>query len=158
MHTDFAIINPGGIRSDLEAGDVTWGELYSVQPFRNPLIVMTLTGQQLYDLLNQQWGGEQPAAGRLLQISGFGYTWDSGQPPGPARVIEIHDARGPIVRTRKYTLTANAFLAEGGDDFSVLTSGTDARSGPIDLDVFAKYLAALPQPFRAQTEGRIARR
>jgi 5'-nucleotidase len=158
MQTDYAIINPGGIRADIEPGTVTWGTLYTVQPFRNPLVVMSLSGQQFYDLLNQQWGGEQPAGGRLLQISGFSYTWDSSLPEGTPRVREVRDAHGPLVRTRKYTLALNAFLAEGGDGFSVLLSGTDRRYGPIDLDVFAAYLGKLPQPFAAKVEGRIQRR
>jgi 5'-nucleotidase len=158
MQTDFAIINPGGIRADIDAGTVTWGTLYTVQPFRNPLVVMSLTGQQLYDLLDQQWGGEQPPGGRLLQISGFNYTWDSSLPEGTPRVREVRDAHGPIVRTRKYTLTLNAFLAEGGDGFSVLLAGTDRRYGPIDLDVLAAYLTKLTQPFAAKVEGRIQRR
>lgn len=158
MSTDFAVINPGGIRADIEPGTVTWGTLYTVQPFRNPLVVMSLTGQQLYDLLDQQWGGEQPAGGRILQISGFRYTWDASRPEGTPRVLEVRDARGPLVRTRNYTLAANAFLAEGGDGFSVFLSGTDRRSGPIDLDVFAEHLAKQSQPFAAKLDGRIQRR
>ncbi|HKU43407.1 MAG TPA: bifunctional metallophosphatase/5'-nucleotidase [Polyangiales bacterium] len=158
MGSDFALINPGGIRADIEAGPVTWGEIFSVQPFRNQVIELTLTGQQLYDLLNQQWGGEQPPGGRMLQISGFGYTWDSSVPEGGLRVIEIHDARGPISREASYRLSANAFLAEGGDGFRVLTSGTYPRTGPVDLDILADYLKNLPQPFNAHSEGRIQRR
>jgi 5'-nucleotidase len=158
MQTDFAVLNPGGIRSDLEAGTVTWGDVYAVQPFRNPLIALTLTGQQLYDLLEQQWGREQPAGGRILQISGFRYAWDPSKPEGTPRVREVRDAHGPIVRTKKYTLAANAFLAEGGDGFSAFLSMKDPRTGPIDLDVFAAYLGKLPQPFMDKIDGRIERR
>jgi 5'-nucleotidase len=159
MQTDFAVLNPGGIRSDIDAGTVTWGDVYAVQPFRNPLVALTLTGQQLYDLLEQQWGREQPEGGRILQISGFEYTWDPAKPVGTPRVREVRDPKGrPIVRTQKYTLTANAFLAEGGDGFSAFLSMTDPRSGPIDLDVFADYLGKRPQPFMDKVEGRIQRR
>jgi 5'-nucleotidase len=158
MQTDFAVINPGGIRADIDAGTLTWGTLYTVQPFRNPLVVMSITGQQLYDLLDQQWGTQQPGGGRILQISGFSYTWDPTHPEGTPRVREVRDARGPIVRTRKYTVAANAFLAEGGDGFSVFLSTTDRRNGPIDLDVFAEYLRKQPQPIVAKIEGRIQRR
>jgi len=158
MQTDFAVINPGGIRADIEAGHVTWGTLYTAQPFRNPLVVMSITGQQLYDLLDQQWGNEQPSGGRILQVSGFSYTWDPTRPEGTQRVREVRDARGPIVRTRKYTLTANAFLAEGGDGFSVFLAGTERRYGPVDLDAFAEYLKIQPQPIAAKVDGRIQRR
>lgn len=55
LGTDFAFMNPGGIRADLSAGPVTYGELFTIQPFGNSLVRMDLTGQQIYDLLNQQW-------------------------------------------------------------------------------------------------------
>ena len=155
MKTDFAVINPGGVRADLDAGAVTWGQVFTVQPFRDRLVALTITGQQLYDLLDQQWGGEQPKSGRMLQISGFGYTWDPSVPEGGKRVIEVHDAYGPIARDRRYTLAANGFLAEGGDGFSVFTSGQDPRVGPFDLDAVVDHLRALPQPIAAQVEGRI---
>jgi len=54
VQADFAFMNPGGIRADLLAGEVTWGELFAVQPFGNSLVKMNLTGQQVYDLLNPQ--------------------------------------------------------------------------------------------------------
>ena len=47
MRTDFAFMNPGGIRADIEQGEVTWGELFAVQPFGNNLVKMTLTGEQI---------------------------------------------------------------------------------------------------------------
>ena len=45
----------GGIRNDLDAGDITWGEIYGIQPFGNQLIKVNLTGQDIRDILNQQW-------------------------------------------------------------------------------------------------------
>ncbi len=55
MQTQIALMNPGGIRNDLDAGDITWGELYGIQPFGNQLIKVDLTGQDIRDILNQQW-------------------------------------------------------------------------------------------------------
>ena len=43
----FAFMNPGGIRADLAAGEVTWGELFTIQPFSNDLVNMDLTGAQI---------------------------------------------------------------------------------------------------------------
>ncbi len=81
--SDFAFTNPGGIRDDIHAGAVTWGALYNVQPFNNYLVRMSLTGRQIYDLLNQQWQPDQPHP-RMLQISGLTYNWDSTLPPAAA--------------------------------------------------------------------------
>ena len=59
MQTQISLMNPGGIRNDLDAGDITWGELYGIQPFGNQLIKVDLTGQDVRDILNQQWQKEQ---------------------------------------------------------------------------------------------------
>ncbi len=155
MKTDFAVINPGGIRADLEAGTITWGQVFTAQPFRNRVVAHSFTGQQIVDLLDQQWGGEQPAGGRILGISGFSYTWDPAVPEGGKRVTEVRTPRGPISRTERYTLAANGFLAEGGDNFSVFKSGVAPRAGPLDLDALVDYIRTAPQPIAAEIDGRI---
>lgn len=154
MGTDFAFMNPGGIRADLLAGPVTWGALFTVQPFGNSLVKMDLTGQQIIDLLNQQWLN-QPFP-RLLQISGLIYTWDNSRPAGD-RIVEVRKDGLPIDGAALYTVTANSFIAAGGDNFTVLTQGTHRVGGPIDLDALIAYIQGLPQPFSAQVEGRIIR-
>jgi 5'-nucleotidase len=142
-----AFMNPGGIRDDLDFlssgseadGEVTFGEAFSVQPFGNSLITMTLTGAQIDTLLEQQWLG-QPFP-RILQVSaGFSYTWDAAAPDGskidPASVF-IDGA--PLDLAASYRVTVNSFLAAGGDNFSVLVDGTDRLGGEIDLDAMVTY-------------------
>ena len=150
-----AITNPGGIRTDLTyassaagegAGVVTYGEAFAVQPFANILQTITLTGDQLDRLLEQQW---QPQADgstivRTLQISNtLRYTQTLGAPIG-SRVSGITIGGEPVTPTGTYRVTVNNFLAAGGDGFSVLPEGTDLTGGPIDLDAFTAYLAANP--------------
>jgi 5'-nucleotidase len=152
--SDFAFMNPGGIRADIFAGDVTWGELFTAQPFGNSLVKMTLTGQAIHDLLNQQWAG-QPFA-RLLKTSGLTYLWDATAPVGN-RVVAVHKDGLPIDKTASYTVTVNSFLADGGDNFTVLRLGTERLGGAIDLDALVTYIKVLPSPFMATIEGRIQR-
>ena len=153
MGTDFAFTNMGGIRSNLPAGEVTWGELYTVQPFNNHLVKMDLTGQQIYDLLNQQFPAG-PTLHRLLQVSGLTYTWDNKVPP-PGRIVEVRKDGQSIDKAATYTVTANSFLAEGGDKFSVFKLGANKVTGPTDLKAFVDYLKSLPQPFSAKIDRRI---
>jgi 5'-nucleotidase len=154
MRADFAFMNPGGIRADIDAKEVTWGNLYVVQPFNNSLIKMNVTGKQIRDVLNQQW---QANTTRMLQISGLTYTWDSNQPPGK-KVINIQLPDGTELDPDKsYTVVANGFLADGGDGFTVFREGTDRETGPIDLEALVNYIKTLPQPFSYQIEGRIQR-
>ena len=154
MGTDFAFMNPGGIRADVLAGEVTWGELFTVQPFGNSLVKMGLTGQQIYDLLEQQWAGQTFA--RILKTSGLTYEWDAAAPVG-SRVIAVYRNGTPLDKTATYTATVNSFLADGGDNFMVLRAGANRVGGPVDLDALITHVQSIPQPFTATIEGRILR-
>ena len=83
-----ALTNPGGIRTDItkkEDGEVTYGDVFASQPFRNQLVTLTLTGAQIKDVLEQQW--LDPNRPRILQVSkGFGYAGTATKPYG-AHVI-----------------------------------------------------------------------
>lgn len=151
----FSFMNPGGIRQDLNAGEVTWGELFSIQPFGNDLVSMDLTGAQIDTLLEQQWSGLPNV--KILKISGLRYTWDAARPIGD-RVIQILDADGtPIDPTASYRVTVNSFMAAGGDGFPVLPLGTNRVIGPVDLAALVQYVESLTQPFTVGIEGRITR-
>lgn len=154
LGTDFAFMNPGGIRADLAAGPVTYGQLFTIQPFGNSLVRMELTGQQIYDLLNQQWVN-QPFP-RILKTSGLTYIWDNNRPIGE-RIVEVSRNGVPIDRLASYTVTVNSFLAAGGDNFTVLLGGRNQIGGPLDLDALIAHIQTLSQPFSASVEGRIVR-
>ena len=73
-------MNPGGVRADIDAGPVTYGEAFTMQPFGNNLTTITLTGAQLYEMLKQQWCG-LPSTRILLPSHTVHYAFD------PARVV-----------------------------------------------------------------------
>jgi 5'-nucleotidase len=160
-----AFMNPGGIRDDLffaeisggEApGEVTFAEAFSVQPFGNSLVTMTLTGAQIDELLEQQWVGQ--TSPRILQVSdGFTYTWDASEPEGSkvdASTIKIGGV--VVVAGTGYRVTVNSFLADGGDNFSVLVDGTDRLGGEVDLDALVTYFGA-NSPVAPGPQNRITR-
>ncbi len=151
MQTDFAFVNPGGIRGDLPGGPLTYREVFTVQPFGNKLIRLSLTGQQIYDLLNQQWTRPQP---RMLKVSGLSYTWDPGRQPGD-RVLDVRRQGVPLDRAARYSVTVNDYLAAGGDNFSVFAQSRSREAGPSDLEALIAYLESLPQPVRVPPERRI---
>jgi 5'-nucleotidase len=138
-----ALMNPGGIRTDLDAGDITYAEAFAVQPFGNSLVTMTLTGAQIDRVLEQQWDG-QGTSPKVLQVSnGLTYTWHSGGPLG-SRVDDASIKIGGVTvdPAASYRVTVNSFLADGGDGFTALRNGTDRLGGDIDLDALADYLGA----------------
>jgi 2',3'-cyclic-nucleotide 2'-phosphodiesterase (5'-nucleotidase family) len=143
-----AFMNPGGIRTDLTAanskygeptGDVTYEEAFNVQPFNNYLVSMSLTGQQIYDLLAQQVTGANAAARKVLQVSqGFSYQL------GPAGAVDgsVKLNGSPIDKAASYRIVTNNFLSDGGDGFPAFTSGTSKYFGGLDIDAFSAYLTA----------------
>lgn len=160
-----AFMNPGGIRDDLifantpggeMPGEVTFGEAFSVQPFGNSLVTMTLTGAQIDTLLEQQWVGQ--TSPRILQVSdGFAYTWDASQPDGSkVDPSTIMIGGVPIDLAANYRVTVNSFLADGGDNFTVLIDGTDRLGGDVDLDALVNYFGA-NSPVAPGPQNRITR-
>ena len=146
-----AFMNPGGIRDDLfcaeisggeAACEVTYGEAFSVQPFGNSLVTMTLTGAQIHELLTQQWVGQ--TFPRILQVSdGFTYTWDASLADADKVIASSIEIGGvPVVAGDSYRITVNSFLADGGDNFSVLVDGTNRLGGEIDLDALVTYFGS----------------
>jgi 5'-nucleotidase len=160
-----AFMNPGGIRDDLifaevpggEApGEVTFGEAFSVQPFGNSLVTMSLTGAQIDTLLEQQWVG-QPFP-RILQVSdGFSYEWSATAPDGDKVLPASIMIDGVVVDPgATYRVTVNSFLAAGGDNFLVLPEGTDRLGGEVDLDALVTYFGA-NSPIPPGPQDRITR-
>ena len=159
-----AFSNPGGIRANLTNTVVTYGNLFSVMPFGNNLVTMDLTGAQIQRLLEQQWEAPQPAGGRVMQVSnGFTYTWDASKPEGAAAGTGSRIVAGsmklngtPIDLTKTYRVTVNNFMSTGGDNYTVLKSGTNLQAGDIDIDAgvaYFKSLGTVPTP----SQNRITR-
>ncbi|MDM5280766.1 5'-nucleotidase C-terminal domain-containing protein [Paenibacillus silvae] len=156
---DFAFMNPGGIRADLPKGDVTFADLAKIQPFGNTLVKLELTGAQVKTLLQQQWGTNADGTPntKTLQIAGLKYTADFSKPVAE-RVTSLSLEDGtPVDPNKSYTAVVNNFMAAGGDNYKVLLDAKSSLAGPIDLDVFYKYMVDTFKggEILAKKEGRI---
>ncbi|WNS46542.1 bifunctional 2',3'-cyclic-nucleotide 2'-phosphodiesterase/3'-nucleotidase [Paenibacillus sp. MMS20-IR301] len=156
---DFAFMNPGGIRADLPKGNVSFGDLAKIQPFGNTLVKLTLTGEQIKTLLQQQWAvkADGTADIKTLQISGLKYTANMYLPVA-SRVANLTKTDGtPIEMNKSYTAVVNNFMAAGGDNYKVLPLASKSLAGPIDLDVFYDYIVKKFKggAITAPIEGRI---
>jgi len=158
-----AFMNSGGIRANLVypqisgsemPGQVTYEEAYSVQPFGNGLVTMTLTGAQIKDLLEEQFDNPLPGKKRVLQVSrGFSYTWNKSAPLGCKVEMGSIRLNGTAINPSAiYRVTVNSFLADGGDNFTVLKEGTDRMCGPNDLTALIEYLKANSPVSRSNTK------
>ena len=173
-----AFMNAGGVRNPgfNVAGatypyDLTYGNAFTVQPFGNSLVTMTLTAQQIKDVLEQQFVGcLGQGTQRIMQISnGFGYSWKASNAPC-SKVTEVAFtptdvtvtppvATGPTERlviggvvqnpTKAYRVTVNNFMATGGDGFTTFIGGLAQQGGAQDIDALVSYLAAFKAPAAA---------
>jgi 5'-nucleotidase len=154
-----ALVNGGGIRTDLDAGQVTYAEVFAVQPFQNTLVSLELTGEQLRRAL------EAVVEDGLGQVSGIRYRFDPTRPAGRRVVDAWFEGSGePIIRDgaaihpeATYSVTANNFMASGGSGYDVLAEATGTSTGLVDSEVLVEYLAGLPQPVEYEVQGRVER-
>ena len=167
-----AFMNRGGLRGaglmvsqpgKKVDGTVTYGEIFALQPFGNNLVSMSLTAQDIKDLLEQQFAGcrgQSATATRvLIPSAGFHYRWD-GAAACDARISAVTlmtdgrteslvDAQGRVLQPEaRYRVTVNNYLADGGDGFATFLRGRDRIGGPPDVDALADYLAAYRPPNR----------
>lgn len=155
---DIALMNPGGIRADLtvEPGrPVTMSDLFAIQPFANELVVMSLSGAQLHELLLRQLPkGDAPP--RMLQIShSLRYQWTQDA-DGSSRLTEVKVDGQALDLQRNYRVVVNNFMADGGDGLSVLRQGKDRVPLGVDIDAMVEWLSENPAGAMAQIEpGRI---
>ena len=173
-----AFMNGGGVRSPGFTyassaagegdGNVTYGEAFTVQPFGNSLVTMTLTTTDIKDFLEEQFAGckgQGAATTRFaLPSAGFKYTWDGAQACG-ARISNVTlnngsttetlvDATGAVQNpTKTYRVTVNNFMADGGDGYSTLKKGTNRLGGAQDIDALTAYLAGFKAPQPAYIPG-----
>lgn len=157
-----AFMNPGGIRADLPVspssnGNLTYGDIFTVQPFGNILTVMTLKGSEIKNLLEQQFDNPAKDQTRILQVSqGFAYSYDTTKPAGQ-RVSNITLNGQPLDMNADYRIITNNFLADGGDKFPEFTKGRDRLGGMIDVDAFSAYLQSGNNPVYTAPQGRITK-
>jgi len=145
---EFALMNPGGVRTDLRCAggatppcSVSYGEVFSMQPFGNSLVVMTLTGAELKQMLEDQQapGRERPSF--LIPSSSLTYDWKASAAHGQ-RVQNLRLAGQPVALDRNVRFTVNSFLAEGGDGVRMLVQGRNRLGGAQDVDALIAFLTA----------------
>lgn len=166
---DIVFQNGGGIRADIDAGEVTLGEVLNVLPFGNLVSTFELSGADVVAALEisvsqiQLDADNNPvvdeAAGRFAQVSGLRYTYDATQEAG-SRIVSVEvwqdGAYVEIDPDTIYALAANDFMRTGGDGYEVFaTNSINAydQGRPLDA-VVADYIAA-NSPITPEIEGRI---
>ncbi len=140
---DLGLMNAGGVRSDLPAGEVTVKDAKNMQPFGNNLAYATLSGQAIIDALENQWTeGTDNSRPRLsLGVSNnVSYTYDPTAEKG-SRILEVLVDGEPLNPAQDYTVATATFLFEGGDGFINPDDVRDLTDvGYLDVTAFSDYL------------------
>nr|XP_040228133.2 apyrase-like [Anopheles coluzzii] len=167
VYNAIALQNRGGIRGDLQAGTVTYKQLFEVLPFENRLYSMLLRGNHIMTVLEDSVrtatvNNGTVQARDLLQVSGLRATYRIDNPPG-RRLVSLEvlcqqcsgEVYEPVNPFREYRVVVTDFLAEGGDRFAAFVRyGMDLQQGPIDLEAFEEYVERR-SPLRDEAGGRI---
>jgi 2',3'-cyclic-nucleotide 2'-phosphodiesterase (5'-nucleotidase family) len=152
-NADVAVMNNGGIRADLQAGQATYGSIFEIQPFGNTLYRLTVRGRDLRAYLERLVGRDQLNA----HVSGVKVVYVPTKPPG-SRISTVRMADGRALRDdATYTLVLSNFLMGGGDGLGLTADAvkTEPLSVP-DIDALVNYLRAQRQPLRVPFEARLA--
>ena len=152
---DVAIMNNGGIRTDLPEGVVTWGQVYQVQPFQNRLLKLTVKGNVLLDALEHCVAGRDHLPD--CHVAGVEVWYDAGKAPDQ-RITRTRLANGQSVdKGGTYTLVVSDFMATGGSGFKMLLGAPREDLDVLDIDALTRYLGVLRSPVEAPNDERFHR-
>jgi 5'-nucleotidase / UDP-sugar diphosphatase len=154
-----AFQNGGGIRSSIDAGEITMGEVITVLPFSNTLATVQVSGADVIEALENGVSDVENGAGRFAQVAGLKYSFSLAQPAG-SRVSEVQvkegDAWVPIDEDAIYTVVTNNYVRGGGDGYGTFAEGDNPYDfGPPLEQVLAEYIAELGGEYTPYTDGRI---
>lgn len=157
-----SIANSGGLRSSIDAGDVTMGEVLTVLPFQNTLSTFQVSGQTVIDALENGVSQVEEVKGRFPQVAGLKFTWDASVAPNEGRISDVQVMSNgtwvAIDPNATYGVVSNNYVRGGGDGYKMFRSAANVYDyGPDLADVVAEYMAA-SSGYQPYTDGRIAQK
>ena len=154
-----AVINGGGLRASIDAGEITMGEVLTVLPFSNTIATVDISGADVIDALENGVSDIENGAGRFPQVAGLKYSFDVSQPAGSRISDVLVDDDGewvPIDEEATYTIVTNNFMRTGGDGYGTFSEGDNPYDfGPPLEQVLADYIAAQGGEYTPYLDGRI---
>lgn len=152
---DIALTNGGGIRSSIDVGDITRGEVIQVLPFGNYVIVEELTGKEIKAALEVGMAGyPSQDYGPMAHVAGIKYVYDGTKPVGE-RVVSITLANGTALNMdATYKVATNDFIAAGGDGYTMFKGKKVIANYESLEEILTSYIKSGAKA-KADVEGRI---
>jgi len=137
-HIDFAFTNSGGLRADIDAGPITYGEVFEAQPFDNTLVVVELDGDEIRQVLEEGTTGDHG----LIQVSGLSFTFDYDAPVGARLVGDVVDLSTglPLDPATTYYVGVNDFMANGGDEYFTLAANPQYNTYELVREIVVDWI------------------
>lgn len=139
---DIALVNGGGLRDGLKKGDISFGDIVRVVPFRDQIVTLRVTGEELRQVLEFGFSKLPELSGAFPQISGLTVRLAPERPAGE-RVLAMQLEDGsPIDPDKEYILATNDYVAKGGDGYPVLASKELINAGKNAQQAAVAFFAA----------------
>lgn len=153
VNADLAFVNSGGVRAEIDAGPITFGEVYQVVPFDQQMVTMDLSGAQIKQLLEASAERQRGT----LEVSGLTVDIDKRKPIG-SRISNLKIQGEPVDSKKLYKVAVDDFFAAGGNGYSTFLEGKNVEQHSItSRDAFKDFVTA-NSPFsekNARVEGRM---
>lgn len=150
---DVALTNGGGIRSSIDVGDITMGEILQAFPFTNYPVVLELKGSEILEALEFGVDSAPEVVGKFPHVGGMTFKYDPKQAAG-ARVFDVKVKGVDLDPAKTYKLVTNDFMAVGGDGYEMLKKGKKVSEHPLLSEVLAIYISE-KGTVSPKVEGRI---
>jgi 2',3'-cyclic-nucleotide 2'-phosphodiesterase (5'-nucleotidase family) len=143
--TDFAFTNSGGLRADLDAGLITFGEIFEVMPFDNTNVIVDLNGNEVRQVLEEGITGDHG----VIQVSGLKFAFSYDAPAGSRIVGDVVDLSTglPLEPGTTYKVAVNDFMANGGDEYHTLAAASKVDTYKLVRDLVVEWVE-LNSPFK----------
>lgn len=130
---DIAVTNKGGLRSEIDEGAITFGDIYNVFPFENTLTLLTLDGDGLLKLFAEiaKEGGEAISGARIMMT-------------GDGKLVAATVAGKAVDPNKRYRIATSDYLSQGNDGLTTLALGSDKKNYTVTIrDMMIEYVATL---------------
>ncbi|XP_047537492.1 apyrase-like isoform X1 [Vanessa atalanta] len=161
-YAHFCVINTGGVRTDIQPGNVTFEHLLLSTPFENRVEVFDLKGQHVLEMLEYAVANDPWPGARMVQVSGLRAVFDGALPinsrviNATVRCIECRIPRyEPLDLDKMYKVVTQTFIGNGGDGFTMISNNRqNIEVIGVDYDVVMQYMRR-QAPVIKDLDGRV---
>lgn len=153
VEADCVMINGGGIRSSIEKGEIQKGDIISVLPFGNYVVVKEMSGELLLEALEHGVSAYPDTAGIFPQVAGMSFVFEPAASAGE-RIVEVKVGGTALDPEKLYKVATNDFMAAGGDEYTMFAESPVIQEAGSMEEIVINYISSRGK-VKPKVEGRI---